>query len=381
MKKRLLFFITEDWYFWSHRLPIARAARDAGFDVLIVTRAGQYKERIEAEGFKLIPIGLERKSKNIFKEIRVIMEIIKIYRKEKPDIVHHVAIKPVLYGSFAAQLTGVAGIVNAVAGLGFIFVERGFKVSILRYFVILAYRLAFFKKNIVGIFQNPEDLKFFVDAKIAKRKRTVLIRGSGVDTSRFVYVHEPSGIPVVVLASRMLWKKGVGHFVEAAKILKGKGVQCRMVLAGNPDLENPGFIPEKTLRFWHSEGMIEWWGHKEDMAEVFAQSNIVALPTTYGEGVPKVLIEAASCGRAIVATDVPGCREIVRHEQNGFLISPDDPKILAETLKTLIEDPGLRMRMGAHGRKIAEDEFSEKKVVQETMDVYKKFAVENNFLK
>lgn len=372
MKPKLLFFITEGWYFWSHRLPIARAARNAGFEVLVSTRVDKHKERIESEGFKLIPIGLERKSRNIFKEILSIFEIVKIYRKEKPDIVHHVAVKPVLYGSWAARIAGIPCVVNALAGLGFIFVAQGWKAKVLRRLVVFAYRSAFSAKNTIGIFQNPEDLKLFVDAKVVKNKKTALIRGSGVDTARFIPLPEPEGIPIIVLASRMFWDKGVGEFMEAAKILKKGGIECRLILVGKPDPENPASISKETLHGWHSEGVVEWWGHQEDMPSIFSQTNIVVLPTTYGEGVPKVLIEAASCGRAIVATDVPGCREIVRHNENGFLVPSYDSKSLAAALKTLIQDSKLRARMGTRGREIVITEFSEEIVVRKTMEVYKK---------
>ena len=378
MKPRILFFVSEDWYFWSHRLSIARAARDAGFEVLVATRVVQYKERIEKEGLKLIPINLERKSKNVFKGIFSILETVRIYHQEKPDIAHHIAVKPILYGSLAARIAGVPVVVNTITGLGHIFVSRGLKASILRQMIIFVYRLAFLPKNVIGIFQNPEDLKLFVDSKIVKKEKTVLIRGSGVDTAKFIYLPEPEGIPTLVLAARMIWHKGAGSFVEAARILRKNGVKCRMILVGAPDLGNPDSISEKTLRSWDSEGIIEWWGYREDMLEVLAQSNIVVLPTTYGEGVPKILIEAASCGRAIVATDVPGCREIVRHNKNGLLVFPGDSKMLADTLKILIEDLQLRGRMGSVGREIVEAEFSEKIVIRDTMDVYKKILMNMN---
>ena len=371
MKPRLLFFITEDWVFWSHRLPLARAARDAGFEVFIATRVNQHKKRIEEEGFKLIPIRLVRRSKNIFREFCSILEIAKIYRREKPDIVHHVATKPVLYGSWAARIANVSVVVNALTGLGFIFIAKGWKASILRHFLVFAYRLAFSMRNTIWIFQNPEDLKLFIDMGVIKNKNAVLIRGSGVDISHFINIPEPAGIPTIVLASRMLWDKGVGEFVEATKILRKNGVKCRMILVGNPDPENPASIPEETLRRWHSESIVEWWGYRADMPEVFAQSNIVVLPS-YREGLPKVLLEAASCGRAIVATDVPGCREIVRNNKNGFLIPPRDSKSLAEALNVLIENPELRAKMGAYGRNIVEAELSEEIVVKQTMEVYKR---------
>lgn len=371
MKPRILFFITEDWYFWSHRLPIARAVRDTGFEVLIATRVDQHKERIEKEGFKLIPIHLVRRNKNIFRGIFNTLEIIKIYRREKPDIVHHVAMKPILYGSWAARIAGIPAVVNALAGLGFIFVAQVCKTSILRRLVIFAYRSAFSAKNTIGIFQNLDDLKLFVDGGVVKSEKAVLIRGSGVDTSRFVHFLEPAGIPIIVLASRMLWDKGVGEFVDATRILNKDGIKCRMILVGNADPENPASIPEKTLRRWHFEGIVEWWGHREDIPEVFAKSNIVVLPS-YREGLPKVLLESASCGRAIVATNVPGCREIVHHNENGLLVPPHDSKALADALKVLIKNPELRAKMGARGREIVEAEFSEEIVVKQTMEVYER---------
>jgi len=378
MKSRILFFITEDWYFWSHRLPIARAARDAGFEVLIATRVDQHKARIEKEVFKLIPINLQRRSKNVIKGVFNILEIIKIYRREKPDIVHHVTIKPVLYGAWAARITGIPAVVNALAGLGFIFVAQGWKASIFKQLVVFAYRSAFSAKNTIGIFQNPEDLKLFTDAGIVKSEKAVLIRGSGVDTSRFTHLPESADIPTIILASRMLWNKGVGEFVDAARQLHKDGVNCRFILVGAPDPENPASIPEETLCNWHSEGIVEWWGYRDDMPEVLSNAHIVALPTTYGEGVPKILIEAASCGHPIVATDVPGCREVVRHNENGLLVPPHDSKALADALKVLIKDPELRAKMGARGREIVEAEFSEEIVIKQTMEVYKKILHAKN---
>jgi len=372
MNPRILFFITEDWYFWSHRLSIARAARDAGFEVLIATRVHRHRERIEKEGFKLIPLRLVRRNRNPVKILLNIIEIVKTYRREKPDIVHHVAVQPVLFGSLAAMISGKTAVVNALAGLGHVFVVQELKTRLLRRVLLAAFKLAFCGKNVIGIFQNPDDLKIFVDFGVIKREKAVLIRGSGVDTTCFAYRPEQTDVPIVLLASRMLWKKGIGEFVEASRILRRSGVECRMIIVGIMDPENPASINEETLCKWHDEGVIEWWGKRDDMQEVFAESNIVTLPTTYGEGIPKVLIEAASCGRAIVTNDVPGCREIVRHNENGLLIPPHDLKGLTDALKYLIENPELRVTMGTRGRKIVEAEFSEEIVVGQTMEVYER---------
>jgi len=370
MKRRLLFLVTEDWYFWSHRLPIARSARDEGMEVLVATRTRQYKKHIENEGFRVIPISLKRKSKNIIRELHSIWEIVRIYRREKPDLVHHVAIKPILYGSVAAWITGVPHIINAFTGLGFIFIKKGWLASAIRKLIVFIYRLAFSSQNTFAIFQNPDDLKLFVDLQIVENDRAVLIRGSGVDVERFINLPEPAGIPVITLVSRMLWDKGIKELVDASRYLHNNGIKCRTILVGAPDSDNPASIPEHVLRDWHAEGIVEWWGHRDNIGEIFSQSHIVVLPS-YREGLPKVLLEAASCGRPIVATDVPGCREIVRNNENGFLVAPYDSKALGDGLATLVNDPGLRAKMGARGREIVTTEFSEDIVVKRTLELYK----------
>ena len=288
---------------------------------------------IEKEGFKVIPLRLIRRSKNILHELLSVLEIIKIYRKERPDIVHHISIKPILYGSLAAKIAGVYHVVNTLPGLGVLFVNKGLKAAIFRSAVKIAYFIAFFSKSSSVIFQNREDLKRFVDSKIVTLRKAILIRGVGVNVLRFRFTPEPNKTPIVVLASRMLWNKGIGELVEAARNLREKSIECRVALVGAPDPENPQSIEEETLKSWHDEGAVEWWGYREDMPRVLSEANIVVLPTTYGEGLPTILSEAASCGRPIVATDVPGCREIVRHNENGFLVPPHDSKALAEAIR------------------------------------------------
>ncbi len=368
-KPRMLFFITEDWYFWSHRLPLAIAARDEGYDVIIATRVNKHKKNISNEGFKLIPIQMVRRGKNIVKELLTIIEIINIYRREKPDIVHQVTLKPILYGSWAAFITRVPHVINAFAGLGFIFVNKGIKGTIYRFIVCLAYRSIFLYKNTVALFQNPDDMTLFINKSIITGERSFLIRGAGVDVNRFKNFPEQHSIPKVILASRMLWDKGVGELVEAARQLRKKDIKCRIILVGIPDPENVTSISENILRDWNSEGIIEWWGYQNDMPNVLSQSHIVVLPT-YGEGIPKILIEAASCGRPIVATDVPGCREIVRHNDNGFLVKPRNPADLAHAIENLINNCELRKKMGKRGREIVVSEFSEEIVTNKTIDLY-----------
>jgi glycosyltransferase involved in cell wall biosynthesis len=370
-RPKLLLLITEDWYFWSHRRPIAAAAKAAGFEVLIASRFHHHEEAIRRAGFRPVPISLRRSGRNPFRELMAILDLVRIYRREKPAIVHHVAIKPVLYGSWAAAIAGVPAVVNALAGLGHVFIARGRKASLFRRLAKLAYRSALRGRGTRLIFQNPEDRRAFVRNRIVEESKTVLIRGAGVSLDEFKEESEPREIPTVMLAGRLLWNKGAGDLVEASRLLRQRGVECRIALVGEPDNENPRAIPESTLRQWEQEGVIEWWGKRENMPSVLAQSNLVVLPTTYGEGVPKVLIEAAAVGRAIVATDVVGCREIVRHEENGVLVPPNDPLALANAIERLLREPFTRARMGRRGREIVAAEFSEEQVVRETMELYR----------
>jgi len=369
-KPRLLFLITEDWYFWSHRLDLARAARDAGMEVLIATRVQDHGKRIEKEGFKLLPIHLVRRSRNPLQELAALMEITRLYRRERLDIVHHVALKPIVYGSIAARLAGVPAVVNAFAGLGYTFITRGEKIGLLRLLIRQALRWAMALPRALVIFQNEEDREELVQAGLVRKADARVIRGVGVDLARFTPRPCLGGTPVVMLAGRMLWDKGIGEFVAASRLLKEWGILGRFVLVGQPDHENPASISEAQLRQWQEERIVEWWGHLEDMPKVLASAHVVALPS-YREGLPKILLEAAACALPIVATDVPGCREIVRAGDNGFLVSPRDSESLAKAIAALFKDPALRARMGARGREIVESEFSVERIVRDTLALYR----------
>ncbi len=366
---KLLFFVTEDWYFCSHRLFLASAAIKAGFEVSVATRVRCHGEQIKSAGIKLIPLEISRRGFHPISEIRVIRRLISIYETEQPDIVHHVAMKPVLYGSIAAKFSNVRHVVNALAGLGFLFSSSSLKSKLLRPVVKLAFRMLLNRNGSRVILQNPDDVRLMCDGNVLSSERVSLIRGSGVDTQQYSVQEETFGLPIVMLASRMLWDKGVGEFVNAAKRLNSKGIIARFVLVGDSDSENPSSISNDQLQAWHKDGVIEWWGRKANMPEILARSNIVCLPS-YREGVPKVLIEAASCGRPIVTTDAPGCREIVQNEINGFLVPIKDSVILAEAIKKLIDSSELRRKMGMLGRKLVEDEFTIDKVNCETLAIY-----------
>ncbi len=376
---KLLFFVTEDWYFCSHRLPIARAAFQNGLDIVIVTRVNTHGQFIKNEGFKLIPLNINRSGKNPFYDIFTFFSLIKIYKKEKPDIVHHVSLKPVLYGSWAARLTGVPHIVNALAGLGHVFIDKGFKAFLLKKIVKLAFKLALSPKNVRVILQNPDDLNLFIREHILTKKQITLVKGSGVDTKIFYPETKKPEIPIVVLVARMLWSKGAGDFFQAAKILREKEVPVRMVLVGEPDPINPASVPVERLKSWSSSSIIEWWERREDIPDILKQSTIAVLPSSYGEGVPKSLIEAASVGLPIVTYDVPGCREIVRNRENGFLVPLNDIKGLVCAIEKLLKNAALRQKMGKKSREIVINEFSEEIVVKQTMDLYKNLLRNNGF--
>ena len=367
---KLLFFVTEDWYFCSHRLPLAIAAREAGYEVAVLTRVQHHAAQIEAAGLRLIPFDLSRRGKNPLREFAVLCRLCRVYRREKPDLVHQVALKPVLYGSLAAWLAGVPHVVNALAGLGHLFTSGGWLTGLLRACIKLAFRALLNGGRRKVIVQNPDDFRLLVEACGLKPEVGVLIRGSGVDLAQFRCVPEPEGVPLVVLPTRVLWTKGVGEFVEAARRLKAEGVAARFALVGDPDPENPAAVPPDQLDAWRREGAVECWGRRDDMAEVLAGCHIVCLPS-YREGLPKALIEAAAAGRAIVTTDTPGCREVVRAGDNGLLVPARDAKALAEALRGLIADADSRRRMGQRGREIAEAEFSVERVAAETLAVYR----------
>lgn len=372
--RKLLFFVTEDWYFCSHRLPIARAALRDGFQVVVVTRVNNHGEKIKKEGFKLIPLNINRSGKNPFREIVTFLSLVRIFKKESPHIVHNVAMKPILYGTLAARISGVPAIVNAFTGLGHIFIDKGLKTVLLRKIVELVMKYTL--KKTMTIFQNPDDYDRFVEKGTISGDKACIIKGSGVDTNLFSPSKVKDDVPVIVLAARMLWTKGVGEFVEAARILKEKDVNMKMVLVGAIDPLNPASIPETTLRRWNESGVVEWWGQRDDISQIYKRSSIAVLPS-YREGLPKSLIEAAAAGLPLVAFDVPGCREIVRDGENGILAPFKDAEVLACAIEKLIKSPDLRRKMGNRSREIVEKEFSEEHVVQQTMALYQDLIVVN----
>ena len=368
---RLLFVVTEDWYFVSHRLPLAVAARRAGYRVAVATRVQEHTAAIAEAGVELLELKRWRRSSmNPLREMAAVAELAGVIRRWRPDIVHLVALKPVLYGALAARLGGAAVRVNALAGLGFVFVQGRALARLLRPLIKLAFRWTLGGERAVTIVQNPDDRELLVREHLVDGSHIRLIRGSGVDLDRFKASDLPPGRPMVLLMSRMLWDKGVGEFVDAARTAEERGADARFVLVGDPDPENPAAIPHETLQRWSDSGVVEWWGQRSDAPALLAQARIVVLPS-YREGLPKVLLEAAASGRPMIATDVPGCREVVEPGVTGQLVPARDAAGLAEAMLGLLADPERCRQMGTQARRLAEREFGVEAVVSRTLAVYR----------
>lgn len=364
---RLLYLVTEDWYFWSHRLPMARAARDAGFEVAVAGRVERHRERIEGEGFRVHALGWKRSDNGPPATLRAVLEIAALYRRERPDIVHHVAMKPVVLGGLAAWLAGVPHVVSALTGLGFVFIRDDFKGLPVRALI----RFVLGRRGGRLIVQNGDDRALLVGRGFVAPGRVTLIRGSGIDTDHYAPSPEPTNGPVTAAyVGRMLEDKGVPVLVEAHRRLRARGVDLRLLLVGIPDPENPTTVPEPTLRAWGAEPGLEWRGGVADVRPIWAEAQIAVLPSRR-EGLPKSLLEAAACGRALVATDVPGCREVARSGLNALLVPPDDPEALADALERLARDPALRARFAAASRDLVLSDMATAPVGAATVALYR----------
>jgi len=367
---KILYLVNVDWFFISHRLPIAIAAKEAGYDVHIACNFTDHFDFLGSFGFTLHPVPFNRSSGGVLQEVKTLKRIWQIFKHVSPDIVHAVTIKPVLYGGSVARVLGIKNMVYAVSGLGLVFVAEGFLAKIRRLFVKRLYKFALGVKNFGVIFQNPIDKSVLKKAVGLKEEHCLMIKGSGADLTTYKVIPEPSGIPVVVMAARLLKEKGVYQFVEAARLLKARDVEAKFQLIGEPDPGNPNTVKAKELEQWRKEGIVEVLGFRADIPDVFAASNIVVLPSFYGEGLPKVLIEAAACGRAIVTTDNPGCAEAVIHGVNGFIVPAKNSALLADAIEQLVGNAKLRQSMGKAGRELAENEFDVLAVVAKHLDIY-----------
>jgi glycosyltransferase involved in cell wall biosynthesis len=382
-RPRLLYLVTEDWYFCSHRLPIARAARDDGFEVIVATRVRAHGRQIAEEGFVLRPLAWQRRGDGASGAVRAIAEIARLYRSEQPDILHHIALKPVLFGGLA-RILAFRGVENApatidsVMGLGSGFSASGLATRLRRPLLGCALRLIAGRSRSRVVVQNHEDGAALAALGI-DRQRLALIRGSGVDIRHFVPVPITDSEKVIVgLVSRMLRDKGVPDAVAAIRLLRARGLAVELILAGPTDPYNPGSLSKRSLEALTAEPGVTWLGAITDVRELWRRAAIAVLPTTYGEGVPKALLEAAACARPIVASDVPGCREAVLTgaDESGILVPPRDAGALADAIAALAADPARRERMGKHGRALMKSRFAEDIVARETLALYHAALVE-----
>ena len=372
-RPKLLFLATEDWYFWTDRLPVARAAREAGFVVIVAARVRAHAERIRAEGFALHPLTWRRRGDGLLGAMRAVLAIARLYRAERPDIIHHIALKPMLFGGLARRLAFVRGAkavpVDSVMGLGSGFSATSLAGRLGRRPLGMALRLAAAGSRVVV--QNPDD-GVVLGRLGLDPGRIALIRGSGVDTAHFAALPAPPAPPVrVALVARMLRQKGVLDAVAAVRLLRARGLAIELVLAGGPDPDNPDSLDCRTLEAFAGEPGIEWLGPVEDVRTVWRRAAICVLPSTYGEGLPRTLLEAASCARPMVATDIPGCREVVRPGESGLLVPPHDAAALAAAIAELARDPVRRAAMGAAARAMIERQFAEGVIVRETLALYR----------
>lgn len=368
--KKLLFIVNIDWFFISHRLPIALAAIEQGYEIHIVTGITDKQDELTSHGLIVHPISINRSKANLLNETRTFISIYRSLKRIKPDVVHLVTIKPVIYGGIAARLAGMKNVVAAISGLGHIFSEQGIKAKIRRSLVSLAYKVALGQKHLRVVFQNPTDRDTLARITKLNSNQKVMIPGSGVDLS--VYNDRSKFVepPIIMLAARLLHDKGVGEFVEAARLLREKGFTARFCLIGEPDPSNPNSVTNNELLQWKEEEVIEYWGHRSDMPSVLGDAYMVVLPSYYGEGLPKVLIEAAACGKAVITTDMPGCRDAIIPDKTGILIPPRDADILAESIQRLLADKNLCKEMGKAGRQLAEKKFSIKNVTDIHLKIY-----------
>lgn len=378
-RKKVLYLVNIDWFFLSHRLPIALAAIDAGYEVHLLCGISNKLEELESHGLILHNLPINRSKINLFQEIQTILKIIKTFKAIKPDLVHLVTIKPVLYGGIIARVFKTQSVVAAISGMGFIFSNHDWKTKLKRSLVSFTYKKALKINNLKVIFQNPIDQDTLTNIVALHSSQFTLIPGSGVDLSTYSISDEPtSDVPIVVLAARLLHDKGVNEFIDAAQTLKMKKIHARFCLIGAPDPDNPNSVTNNELTIWVNEGIVESWGHRSDMPNVLSNANLVVLPSYYGEGLPKILIEAAACGRAIITTDMPGCRDSITPDVTGLLIPARDSEALASAIERLLTDKDLRVRMGQAGRKLAENKYSIEQVIKTHIDIYNELLNKNN---
>lgn len=366
-----------DWVIYNFRLPLAKTLAENGVDIVFVCPPGKYFEKMEALGYTLIPWKLKRRSTNPLKELFAFFSLLSIYRKSRFRAVHHFTIKPILYGSIAARVVRIPIIINNFTGLGYLFTEAT-KAKIILSLITPIFRITFNSSQIHTVFQNPQVKKILTDKKIVSKENAHVISGTGVDLTRFPKTRnrETPKRPVVFMAARLLYDKGVVEFAKSSEILRGQGFEVDFQIAGSADTGNPSSISQKTIGKWMKSGDVNFLGHRNDIPRLLQNADIAVLPS-YHEGVPLFLLEAAASGLPIVASDIEGCRMIVTPELNGYLVPIKDELALARAIRQLLFDKKLREKMGNASRKIAEEKFDIRKINYQYIELYKKLGIVN----
>jgi len=375
MKKKILFVVNVDWFFISHRLPLAIKAIEEGYEVHLACNYSRSKELLESKGIVCHEIQFTRSNYNVMNALMICKQLHALFKTIKPDITHLVTIKPILLGGIVARLLKLPSVVFAISGLGYIFISRGIIASIRKKMIGLIYAYVFKHKNVCVIFQNADDQNELSKLTGLDKIHSVIIPGAGVDTEKFFVSQLPKSPPVIMMASRLLKDKGVYEYISAAKIIGRKKKNIKFILVGTPDPENPSSISIEEVNEWIDKGYIEYWGQQEDMPKIFSQSTIVVLPS-YREGLPKVLLEASSSGRPIITTNAPGCRDAIIDMRTGFLVEKYNAQDLADKILSLSTNLDQCIKMGQSGRKLVEEKFSEKLIASHHMRVYEKLLLE-----
>lgn len=365
--EKILFFVNDMAFFVSHRLEVAKGAIAAGYQVAVVCPHGAKQAILEQNSIRHIPVGLARGGGNIYHDLLAFKRLYSLLRKEKPSLIHLVTSKPIIIGGLICRYLKIP-VVAAISGLGHIFIDDGFKSKLLRKAVIIGYRVALHRKNAWAVFQNDDNKDLFQKSGILYEPPT-MIRGMGVDISRFDPSLPSKEALNILMPCRMLYTKGVSEFVEAARILKRKSISAHFILMGDPDPANPAAVPISTLRGWHREGIVTWNSHSDAIESAMHDSDIIVLPS-YNEGFPKTLIDAAAAGRPAVTSDVTGCRDAIINGETGLLAEPKNPQDLAEKIERVIKSPSLRRRMSREARKHAEKNFAIESIVCQHLLLY-----------
>lgn len=370
-KYKVIILVNNLKFFITHRFPIAEALNKKGYKIVIAYGESENEDInfLHKRGLETFYIPIYRGSINLFKECKTFFKILRFFIEQKPDLVHLVTIKPYLYGGIISRLTNVPNVVSAVSGLGSLFISKSLKIKSLKLLLYPMFKIAFNHKNQKTIFHNNDDLNYLLRWGVINARKTILVKGSGVNLKNFHHLKEYPGLPVVCFSARLLRDKGVIEFILASKIIKNEGIKARFIIAGDLDKQNPTGLKLDELENLNKDNCVEFLGYQDDIPDLFSKSHIICLPS-YREGMPKSLLEAAAASRSIVTTDVPGCRDAIIPNKTGLLVPIKNAKKLAEAIKFLINHPKKRTLMGKEGRRLAEKEYKIEKIIQNHLDIY-----------